>query len=276
MYITHPLSASIYLPIMSTNAYTHSKPRAVIVSVDGNIGSGKSTTGIEYEQYVKARMRSQSESDTTTDSADCVPIFPTIVSFEDEICFLDEPVEQWNKVCDKDGVNILTNLYKDIRANAFKFQMMAYISRLALLRKAIQNPKIKLIITERSVETDRNVFAKMLYDAGDISHDEYQIYTMWFDEFLTDVQLSGIVYIHASPSVCIDRIKQRSRPGEIIQSEYIQRCHEYHENWIHTKKCPILELSANEDVIGTPRLLSERMEKITEFINGLLISATPL
>ena len=262
MYIT-----SATLPSsQSTHTFLMSSHRAVIVSFDGNIGSGKSTTGIEYEQYVKARMRI-SETDGVNS------IFPTITSFEDEICFLDEPVEEWNKVCDKDGVNILTNLYKDIRANAFKFQMMAYISRLALLRNAIKNPKTKLIITERSVETDRNVFAKMLYDAGDISHDEFQIYTMWFDEFLTDVQLSGIVYIHASPSVCIDRIKQRSRPGEIIQSDYIQRCHEYHENWIHTKKCPLLELPANEDVIGTPRLLSERMGKITEFISALLHAA---
>ena len=264
MYIT---PSSIPVVMSSTQYHQHHQPhRAVIVSYDGNIGSGKSTTCIEYEQYIKMRMTSSS-SDVS------LPLFPTITSFEEEVCFLDEPVDLWNKVCDKDGVNILTNLYKDIRANAFKFQMMAYISRLALLRKAVQNPKIKLIITERSVETDRNVFAKMLYDTGDISHDEFQIYTMWFDEFLTDVQLSGIVYIHASPSVCIDRIKQRSRPGEIIQSDYIQRCHEYHENWIHTKKCPLLELPANEDVIGTPRLLSERMEKITEFIRGLLRDA---
>jgi deoxyguanosine kinase len=238
--------------------------RAVIVSFDGNIGSGKSTTCIEYEQYIKERMTmGLAEGEET--------LFPTITSFKDEICFLDEPVDQWNKVCDRDGVNILTNLYKNIRENAFKFQMMAYISRLALLRNALKNPKIKLIITERSVETDRNVFAKMLYDVGDISHDEFQIYTMWFDEFLADVQLSGIVYINASPSVCIERIKQRSRPGEIIQSDYIQRCHEYHENWIRARGCPLLELPANEDVIGTPRLLSERMEKITEFIRGLLI-----
>lgn len=150
------------------------------MSFDGNIGSGKSTTCYEYEQYLKTHMSNGSST-----------VFPTITSFEDEVCFLDEPVDQWNKVCDKDGVNIITNLYKDIRANAFKFQMMAYISRLALLRKAVQNPKIKLIITERSVETDRNVFAKMLYDAGDISHDEFQIYTLWFEEFLTDVPLSG-------------------------------------------------------------------------------------
>jgi deoxyadenosine/deoxycytidine kinase len=231
--------------------------RAVIVSWDGNIGSGKSTTGVEYENYVK-----QSSTSTTT-------IFPSISSI-DEICFLDEPVDLWNKICDNDGVNILTNLYKDTRKHAFKFQMMAYISRLALLRKAIKDPKIKLIITERSVETDRNVFAKMLYDVGDISVDEFQIYIMWFDEFLQDVTLSGIVYIRASPMVCIDRIKQRARPGETIQSDYISRCHDYHENWINGKSCPLLVLQANEDVIGTPELLKERIDAITKFINSLL------
>jgi deoxyadenosine/deoxycytidine kinase len=230
----------------------------LIISFDGNIGSGKSTTCYEYEQYLKKMISSSSSA------------LPTISSFEEEICFLDEPVALWNEVCDKDGVNILTNLYKDIRANAFKFQMMAYISRLSLLRKAVKNKKIKLIITERSVETDRNVFAKMLYDTGDISHDEFQIYTLWFDEFLTDVPLSGIVYIHASPDVCADRIGKRGRAGESISLEYIQRCHQYHEDWIRIRNCPLLELPANEDMVESPRLMSKRMESITEFIRGIL------
>ena len=234
-------------------------PLPLIVSFDGNIGSGKSTTCYEYEQYLKNGM-----------NADDARIFPTITSFEDEVCFVDEPVALWNKICDKDGVNIITNLYKDIRANAFKFQMMAYISRLSLLRKAVKNPKIKLIITERSVETDRNVFAKMLYDAGDISHDEFQIYTMWFDEFLTDVPLAGIVYINASPSVCMERISKRARAGETIHSDYIQRCHDYHESWIRANTCPLLELPADEDMNETPDLISKRMERITEFIRCLL------
>jgi len=230
----------------------------IIVSFDGNIGSGKSTTCYEYEQYLKRH------------TGDDGGVFPGITSVEEEVCFLDEPVALWNQVCDKDGVNILTNLYKDIRKNAFKFQMMAYISRLSLLRKAVKNPKIKVIITERSVETDRNVFAKMLYDTGDISQDEYQIYTLWFDEFLTDVPLSGIIYINASPDVCLSRIEKRARAGETIQADYIQRCHEYHEDWIRARGCPLLELPANEDMMETPRILSERMERITEFISGLL------
>ena len=239
--------------------YHNTMPLPLIISFDGNIGSGKSTTCYEYEQYLKSKMN-------TND-----PIFPNITSFEEEVCFVDEPVDLWNQICDKDGVNILTNLYKDIRANAFKFQMMAYISRLSILRKAVKNPKIKLIITERSIETDRNVFAKMLYDVGDISHDEFQIYNLWFDEFLVDVPLSGIVYINASPDVCIDRIGKRARAGETIQADYIQRCHQYHEDWIRGRACHLLELAADEDMNETPRLLSQRMERITEFIRGLLV-----
>ena len=239
-------------------------PLPLIISFDGNIGSGKSTTCEEYEEYLKNGINNSSSDDA--------PIFPNITSFHDEVCFLDEPVALWNQVCDKDGVNILTNMYKDIRAYAFKFQMMAYISRLALVRKAVKDPKIKLIITERSVETDRNVFAKMLYDTGDISHDEFQIYTLWFDEFLTDVPTGGIVYIHASPDVCVERIHKRARAGETIQPEYIERCHKYHEDWIRSKNCPLLELPANED--KTPTIMSHRMESITEFIRGLMLRAS--
>jgi deoxyadenosine/deoxycytidine kinase len=239
-------------------------PLPVIISFDGNIGSGKSTTCEEYEQYLKNEIKKSAEEQTA-------PLFPNITSFEEEVCFLDEPVALWNEVCDENGVNILTNLYKNIRANAFKFQMMAYISRLSLLRKAVKNPKVKLIITERSVETDRNVFAKMLYDAGDISHDEFQIYTLWFDEFLTDVPLSGIVYIHASPDICLERIHKRARTGETIQPEYIERCHQYHEDWIRGRNCPLLELPANEDMDQSPTVMSERMKRITDFIRGLML-----
>jgi deoxyadenosine/deoxycytidine kinase len=238
-------------------------PLPLIISFDGNIGSGKSTTCEEYEQYLRNEINKCGGSEKA-------PLFPNITSFEEEICFLDEPVALWNAVCDENGVNILTNLYKNIRANAFKFQMMAYISRLSLLRKAVKDPKIKLIITERSVETDRNVFAKMLYDVGDISHDEFQIYTLWFDEFLTDVPLGGIVYIHASPDVCLERIHKRARSGETIQADYIQRCHQYHEDWIRGRNCPLLELPANEDMNKTTTVMLERMERITEFIWGLL------
>ena len=54
--------------------------------------------------------------------------------------------------------------------------MMAYVSRQALLMEAMENYPDSIIITERCIDTDRNVFAKMLFDDGLIELDEYTIY----------------------------------------------------------------------------------------------------
>ena len=66
---------------------------------------------------------------------------------------------------------------------------MMYISRLALLRKTIRENPGCHIVTERSIYTDKNVFAKMLYDDGKIEEVNYKIYLMWFDEFVQETKI---------------------------------------------------------------------------------------
>src|SRR6056300_1460897 len=110
--------------------------KPIILSIDGNIGSGKSTLYEELKSYYKGN---------------------------EDIRFVPEPVDDWKSIMDKNGVPILTNLYKDTNKYAFRFQMMAYISRLRLLRKQVKENKYKIIISERCVQTDKNVFAQMLY-----------------------------------------------------------------------------------------------------------------
>ena len=51
--------------------------------------------------------------------------------------------------------------------------MMAYISRLSQLKELLYIEKYKIIFRERSVEWDRNIFAKMLYDEGIIEEIDY-------------------------------------------------------------------------------------------------------
>ena len=71
---------------MSSDRHQQHQPqRAVIVSFDGNIGSGKSTTGIEYEQYVKMRMRKAADAADGADTTEATPVFPTITSFDDPL-----------------------------------------------------------------------------------------------------------------------------------------------------------------------------------------------
>ena len=192
---------------------------SLILSIDGNIGSGKSTLYNKLQTYYKDRK---------------------------DICFVPEPVDDWKDIVDNKGTPILTNLYQDTKKYAFRFQMMAYISRLNLLRKAIKQ-NYKIIITERCVQTDRHVFAKMLYDDGNIEHDEYQIYNKWFYEFLDEINIAGIIYVKANPEICDQRVKIRAREGETIPLEYLQKCHKYHEEWLcHEKKKMVID--ANVDI----------------------------
>ena len=115
----------------------NSKP--LIISVEGNIGSGKSTFVRKASDYFKSH----------------------------EIYFLQEPVNIWETIKNEIGENIIECFYRDQEKYAFSFQMMAYISRLSSIRNAIKK-NYDIIFTERSVYTDRNVFAKMLYDSGKI------------------------------------------------------------------------------------------------------------
>jgi deoxyadenosine/deoxycytidine kinase len=214
----------------------------LLVSIDGNIGSGKSTTWDMLKEAYKGR---------------------------DDVHFVEEPVDSWHHIKDADGVPILTNFYKDKKAFAFRFQMMAYISRLALLRQTVRANagRCRVIVTERSVDTDRNIFAKMLYDSGDIAHDEYTIYNMWFDEFVRDLPVAGLVYIRADPETCMQRIHKRGREGETIPLEYVQKCHDYHDEWINSDlTCKKLVIDANPEI---GEMATQRIAEIKQFIDTL-------
>jgi deoxyadenosine/deoxycytidine kinase len=139
---------------MSTN-YT-------IVSIEGNIGSGKST--------LLNALKQQYQTNQT-------------------IVFLKEPVDEWDKIKDKDGNTMLKKFYADQDKYAFPFQMMAYISRLKILRDIIKTVTADpqnhyVIITERSLFTDKLVFAKMLFESGKIEDVNYQIYLTKFILFV--------------------------------------------------------------------------------------------
>ena len=226
-------------PLASSTVMTPPK----IISFDGNIGSGKSTKVKDIEQYYRDQGR-------------------------EDILFIQEPVDIWNSVVDNKGVPILSNYYKDQKRFAFRLQMLAYISRLSLLRDAIKKG-YKYIITERCVGTDRNVFSKMLYDKGDIEHDEYIIYKKWYEEFISDVPIGAIVYIKASPETCLERVNIRAREGETIPLEYLKECDRYHDEWINSENIPKLVIDADIDLKKNPEASFEILKQIDTFIHSL-------
>ena len=127
-----------------------------------------------------------------------------------------------------------------------------------------------IIFTERSILTDRNVFAKMLYDDKKIEEINYKIYLKWFDEFMSDFNFCGVIYIQTSPEICNKRIKLRNRKGEEeITIKYSVKCHNYHETWINNlnklncKTCKKIYFNGNINFKDTiPKEWYEELESL--------------
>ena len=119
--------------------------------------------------------------------------------------------------------------------------------------------------------TDRHVFAKMLYDCKKMSNIEYQIYLKWFNEYIQDVPISGIIYLITRPEIAFERINKRARKGEeCVPLEYLCSCHEYHETWLESTSIPVHTINGNIDIISSPNTLSNWIEKIDEFIKSAI------
>jgi deoxyadenosine/deoxycytidine kinase len=192
---------------------------------------------------------------------------------------LKEPVDEWAKIKDINGTTILEKFYADQEKYSFSFQMMAYVSRIKVLRDTLkekqkdnQEKKQYIIITERSLYTDKMVFAKMLYDSGKIEDVNYQIYLNWFDTFSGEFPVHKVIYVKAAPEKCYERIAKRSREGEEnIPLEYLTACSLYHDNMLDKTidSCVCHEqliLDGNIDIYENKTQVDEWIQEIEQYI----------
>jgi deoxyadenosine/deoxycytidine kinase len=224
---------------MSINIYT----------IEGNIGSGKST----LFEHLKIYYQDNSS-----------------------VVFLDEPVKEWDSICDASGTTILQKFYQDQTKYAFSFQMVAYISRLSILNKVITehtNSKCEtdlIILTERCLYTDRFVFAQMLFDQGKMEQINYLIYLKWFDQFISSAHITGVIYLFVDPAICSERIRKRSRTGEDnIPLEYLQVCDQYHKSYLEqsfTQSWKKLCIDASPDITDLTSTMDEWVTRVDTFI----------
>lgn len=238
LFIFYCLSLFFLLYLLYKKYYPSIIP---IVSIDGNIGVGKSTFTEMLKDYFNSKV-------------------------------IHEPIDEWCDIKDSYGRNILQMYYTDKHRWAYAFQNMAYITRMEKLVEAQKNSRCDIIFTDRSLETDKNVFAKMCFDNKYMNELEWNIYNHWsnfYNKIFSHKQKKNIIYLRASPKVCYERIQKRGRDEEKdISFEYIQTLHTYHEDWLVGNTTDnVLILDCNADFENSIDNMDYLVDDVKDFLN---------
>jgi len=201
-----------------------------IVFVEGNIASGKSTL------------------------LDNLPNLNNSKRFG-KVQVIKEPLDKWKNLSDSEGTNILKHFYMNMERFAYSFQSFAFLSRVKLLEQIEGDSDY--IFVERSIWSDKEIFAKNCYEQQIMSEIEWVLYNKWFswmEKTASPTEMS-FVYLQTSPTVSKQRMDKRNRQEEnSVTLEYLSQIHQKHQEWFNTKelemgdnKIKVLRVDANSD-----------------------------
>ncbi|KAK2837248.1 hypothetical protein Q5P01_014460 [Channa striata] len=240
------------------------------VSIEGNIAVGKSTF---------ARLLQSASPDWEV---------------------VAEPVSKWQNI--ESGTvkgmsaapqttvsNLLQMMYQDPQRWSYTFQTYSCMSR---LRTQLQPPPARLLsaqgtpvqVYERSVYSDRYIFALNMFELGCINLTEWAVYQDWHsllvEQFGQQVELEGIIYLRAPPEKCMERLERRGRAEEKgVKLDYLDKLHIQHERWLvekstemhfeKLKHIPVLQLDASVEFQSDPEAREQFITKVKNFFNVL-------
>ncbi|XP_010151669.1 PREDICTED: deoxycytidine kinase-like, partial [Eurypyga helias] len=210
---------------------------------------------------------------------------------------IPEPIAKWCNIqtaeeeyeelstSQKSGGNLLQMLYDKPTRWAYTFQTYACLSRVRAQLKPVsaklQEAEHPVQFFERSVYSDRYVFASNLFESGNINETEWAVYQDWhtwlLNQFESDIELDGMIYLRTTPQKCMERLQMRGREEEQgIELEYLENLHYKHEAWLHErtmrvdfenlKEIPILVLDVNEDFKNDKIKQEYLIDKVKAFL----------
>lgn len=128
-------------------------------------------------------------------------------------------------------------------------------------------------VQDRSIYEDTGIFARMLYEKGNMSETDYLTYTSLFEAMVMTPYFPHpdvLVYLEGTFDDVISRIKERGRPMEQNTAvEYWEEMYNRYENWINNfTACPVVRININEyDVVKDKDSVHHVLEKIASRIN---------
>jgi len=236
---------------------------SIRISLEGNIAAGKST-------------------------------FLEVLRKEFDVQTVAEPVSRWQNIPREDGGsdNLLDLFYSDPKRWAYTFQTFAFLSRMQAQMEPIRGLPGQVVVYERSVLSDKFIFASNCAQSGLFNSVEWALYRDWHEWLINsfETNLDGIVYLRASPTTCLQRLQSRGRGEETsVSLTYLEELHDRHEEWLQppkpngstnngstnngstnneppSKNPMVLVLDAESDILASPGRGAANLEKTREFI----------
>lgn len=207
------------------------------ISVEGNIGAGKSTFLDLFE--------------------------------EDGIEVVKEPIHLWQNVGNS-GENLLSRMYQNPKENSFLFQMFVLLTNLKThMRHRLYGRRARIV--ERFMGS--NCFIKKSHIDGNLTDTEYTILIDWIHYLSVcspiEMKVDVIIYLRTSPETAFERIKTRNRTEELnISFDYIKALHELHEDWLLDKDAPfkVIVIDANLDLTDLNTVYKATRKEILEIV----------
>ncbi|MBU5594428.1 deoxynucleoside kinase [Amphibacillus sp. MSJ-3] len=128
-------------------------------------------------------------------------------------------------------------------------------------------------IQDRSIYEDTGIFAKMHYDNGTMTTEDYNTYRNLFDAMVMTPYFPHpdlLIYLEGSLEEVIKRIKLRGREMEQqTPLSYWEEMHKRYQDWINSfNACPILRINISDyDLMNNEDSIESILEKVGHFIN---------
>lgn len=215
----------------------------MIINIEANIAAGKST----FMNMCKSELERRGW----------------------KVMVVQEQVDDWTSVTDSSGKSIFDCYYHDKPKYAYVFQTYVLMSRITTLLKMQKDHPNTVLLCERSYMTDYEIFAKSLYESGDMNEMEWNVYNKWHHlvgTMFASEDSSGTIYLRASPETCIARVQSRNRQSEdAIKMAYLVSLHQKHEEWLMGKS-DILVLNANHNIVADKNVLNAHVDRVEAYL----------
>ena len=140
----------------------------------------------------------------------------------------------------------LADFYADMHAWSFHLQVF-FLGHRAAQHKALAENRQSAII-DRSIYEDAFIFARALYEMGNMTERDYLSYRRLFDVVVGELPLPDLlIYLRAPVPVLLERISRRGRAIESgISADYLSLLDRYYDEWLKDFAiCPVLMIQSD-------------------------------